>query len=64
MKETIEAHIFSFYLPITGVSLIIQLSIASLIIWMNWEVKQFTIWSDTENREFIEQSRRNGESWI
>jgi hypothetical protein len=64
MKETIEAHIFSFYLPMTGVSLFIQFSIAGFIIWMNWEVKQFTIWSDSENRKFINESRGRRESRI
>lgn len=59
MKKTIEAHIFTFYLPMTGVSLFIQLSLAGYIIWLNWEVMAFTIWSDQENREYFDRNIGN-----
>ncbi|KAN0092402.1 hypothetical protein V8E51_018249 [Hyaloscypha variabilis] len=57
MRTTIQNHIFTFYLPITAASLVIQLCIAGLVIWINWEVIEFTIWSDKENREFFERHR-------
>jgi hypothetical protein len=57
MKQTIEQNIFKFYLPITGVSLFIQLSLAGFIIWMNWEVISFTVWNDEENRRCIERGQ-------
>jgi hypothetical protein len=59
MKTTIQKHIFSFYLPMTAASLVIQLLIAALIIWMFWDVMQFTIWTDEENRKFFEKRRKN-----
>ena len=58
MRTTIQNHIFTFYLPITAGSLLTQLLIAGLIIWINWEVIEFTVWSDEENREFFERHRR------
>jgi len=58
MRETIENHIFTFYLPITAGSLVTQLFIAGLIIWINWEVIEFTVWSDEENREYFERHRK------
>jgi hypothetical protein len=57
MRTTIQNHIFTFYLPITAASLVIQLCIAGLVIWINWEVIEFTVWSDKENREFFERHR-------
>lgn len=45
----------------TGASLVIQLFIAGFIIRMNWEVIQFTVWSDDENREFFNRHRRDEE---
>ncbi len=45
----------------TGASLVIQLFIAGFIIRMNWEVIQFAVWSDDENREFLERHRRDEE---
>ena len=45
----------------TGASLVIQLFIAGLIIRMNWEVIQFTVWSDDENREFFNRHQGDGE---
>jgi hypothetical protein len=57
MKDTIQQHIFTFYLPMTAASLVTQLLIAGFIIGMNWEVIQFTVWSDEENRDFIDRQR-------
>lgn len=57
MKKTIKQHIFTFYLPMTAISLLIQLSVAAFIIWLNWQVMEFTIWSDDEHRKFVEGSR-------
>ncbi len=45
----------------TGASLFIQLIIAGFIIWMNWEVIKFAVWSDDENREFFNRHRRDEE---
>jgi hypothetical protein len=61
MRDTISKHIFTFYLPMTGASLVVQLFIAGFIIWMNWEVIQFAVWSDDENREFFNRHRRDEE---
>jgi hypothetical protein len=61
MRDTIQKHIFTFYLPITAASLVIQLLIAGYIIRMNWEVIQFTVWSDDENRDFFDRRRRDEE---
>lgn len=61
MRDTISKHIFTFYLPMTGASLVIQLFIAGFIIRMNWKVIQFTVWSDDENREFFNRHRRDEE---
>jgi hypothetical protein len=61
MRDTITKHIFTFYLPMTGASLVIQLFIAGLIIRMNWDVIQFMVWSDDENREFFNRHQRDGE---
>jgi hypothetical protein len=61
MRDTISKHIFTFYLPMTGASLVIQLFIAGFIIRMNWEVIQFAVWSDDENREFFNRHRRDEE---
>jgi hypothetical protein len=61
MRDTISKHIFTFYLPMTGASLVIQLFIAGIIIRMNWEVIQFTVWSDDENREFFNRHQRDEE---
>jgi hypothetical protein len=41
MKDTIQRHIFTFYLLMTAASLVTQLLIAGFIIGMNWEVIQF-----------------------
>jgi hypothetical protein len=61
MKETIEQHIFTFYLPMTALSLLIQLLLAGSIIWINWEVMHFTIWSDDENRSFLKRESRGND---
>jgi len=58
MMGTIEKHIFTFYLPMTAISLVIQLVIAGSVIWINWEVMRFTVWSDKENREFLNQHQK------
>jgi hypothetical protein len=58
MRDTIQKNIFKFYLPMTAASLVTQLSIAGLIIWINWDVTRFTTWSDDENRGFFDRRRR------
>ena len=62
MKQTIESHIFTFYLPITGASLFIQLSLAGFIIWLNWEVIEFTVWNDKANCNYIKDGEATDQS--
>ena len=45
----------------TAVSLLIQFSLAGFIIQMNWEVLKFTVWSNDENRAFIERQQGSEE---
>jgi hypothetical protein len=61
MRVAIQRKIFRFYLPMTAASFVIQLAIAGFIIQSNWEVIQFTTWSDDENRGFFNKRRRSGE---
>jgi hypothetical protein len=43
----------------TAASLVTRLLIAGFIIGMNWEVIQFTFWSDEENRNFFSRHQRD-----
>ncbi len=40
----------------TAASLVIQLLLAATIIWMNWDVIDFTTWSDDENRALFAEA--------
>lgn len=59
MRDTILDHIFSFYLPMTIGSLATQVVISGVLIWIYWEVIDFTTWSNGENRKFFERYRRS-----
>jgi hypothetical protein len=57
MRDVIEEHIFSFYLPMVGVALAIQLIIAGIIIRMTKDTMDFTAWSDDESRAFYNKRK-------
>ena len=57
MKDIEENDIFIFYLPMVIVALLIQLSLAALILWPNKDILKCTVWSDEEYRSFRESTR-------
>lgn len=57
MKDTEENNIFILYLPMVIVALLIQLSLAGLILRLNKDILDCTVWSDEENRAFWERTR-------
>ena len=57
MKDIEENDIFIFYLPMVIAALVIQLSLAALILWPNKDILKCTVWSDEEYHSCREGTR-------
>jgi hypothetical protein len=53
MKDIEENYIFIFYLPTVIGALLIQLLLAGLILFLNRDILECTVWSEKDYRSFL-----------